>query len=88
MDCYTERAAKASKYKNPINDVGVTVVYGYDNPQKLTESTGLAFEKEYDMTPQTYVNELQGMEKIIFEKLFAGKIAKAMYKMYEFKSGR
>ena len=88
IDCYTERAAKASKYKNPINDVGVTVVYGYDNPQKLTESMGLALEKEYDMTPQNYVDELQGMEKIIFEKLFAGKIAKAMYKMYEFKSGR
>jgi len=28
MDCYTEFAAKATKYKNPINEVGVTVVYG------------------------------------------------------------
>ena len=88
MDCYTERAAKASKYKNPINDVGVTVVYGYDNPQKLVENTGLIFEKEYDMTPKKYVDELQGVEKRIFEKLFAGKIAKGMYKMYEFKSGK
>lgn len=26
MDCYTEFAAKASRYKNPINDVGVTRV--------------------------------------------------------------
>lgn len=86
MDCYTERAAKASKYKNPINDVGVTVVYGYDNPQKLAENTELIFEKEYNMTPKKYVDELQGVEKRIFEKLFAGKIAKAMYKMYEFKT--
>lgn len=30
MDCYTEKAAKVSKYKNPINDVGVMIVYGYD----------------------------------------------------------
>lgn len=40
MDCYTEHAAKASKYKNPINDVGVTVVYGYDNPQGLVKKSG------------------------------------------------
>ena len=84
MDCYTERAAKASKYKNPINDVGVTLVYGYDAPHELAEHTGFVFEKEYDMTPQNYIDELQGMEKTIFQKLFAGKIAKAMYRMYEF----
>lgn len=84
MDCYTERAAKASKYKNPINDVGVTLVYGYDAPQELAEHTGFVFEKEYDMTPQNYIDELQGMEKTIFQRLFAGKIAKAMYRMYEF----
>ena len=86
MDCYTERAAKASKYKNPINDVGVTLVYGYDAPQELAEHTGFGFEKEYDMTPQNYIDELQGMEKTIFQKLFAGKIAKSMYRMYEFKT--
>lgn len=84
MDCYTERAAKASKYKNPINDVGVTVVYGYDNPQELALKSGLVFKEEYDMTPSKYIDELQGMEKKIFKNLFAGKIAKAMYRMYEF----
>ena len=86
MDCYTERAAKASKYKNPINDVGVILVYGYDAPQELAEHTGFVFEKEYDMTPQNYIDELPGMEKTIFQKLFAGKIAKSMYRMYEFKT--
>lgn len=85
MDCYTERAAKASKYKNPINDVGVTVVYGYDNPQELARKSGLVFEKEQSMTPSKYIDELQGMEKAVFKHLFAGKIAKAMYRMYEFK---
>lgn len=84
MDCYTEKAAKVSKYKNPINDVGVTVVYGYDNPEGLAEKSGLSFVKEYDMTPSKYIDELQGMEKTIFKKLFAGKVAKAMYRMYEF----
>ncbi len=83
MDCYTVRAAKASKYKNPINDVGVTEVYGYDNPQKLAEQSGLLYVQEHSMTPEKYTNELQGVEKAIFQKVFAGKIAKAMYRMYE-----
>jgi len=84
MDCYTEKAARISKYKNPINDVGVTDVYGYDNPQEMAEKSGLSYVKEYDMTPQKYINELRGIEKIIFKKLFAGEIAKSMYRMYEF----
>lgn len=86
MDCYTECATKASKYKNPINDVGVTVVYGYDNPQKLAMETGYVFEKEHCMTPQKYIDELRSMEKIIYQNLFAGKIDKSMYRIYEFKS--
>ena len=84
MDCYTEKAAKVSKYKNPINEVGVTTVYGYDHPEQLAQQSGVRFMKEHDMTPQIYIDKLQGMEKKIFKKLFAGKIAKAMYRMYEF----
>lgn len=85
MDCYTVRAAKASKYKNPIHDVGVTIVYGYDDPQALAAKTGYLFEKEHCMTPQKYSEELHGMEKPIFQTLFAGKIARSLYRMYEFK---
>ena len=84
MDCYTEKAANVSKYKNPINDVGVTVVYGYDHPEELAKKSGLVFEKEYDMTPQKYIDELRGMERIVFKNLFAGKISKSMYRMYGF----
>lgn len=85
MDCYSVRAAKLSKYKNPINDVGVTEVYGYDEPQVLARASGLVFEKAHCMTPQKYIDELQGMEKSIFKHLYAGKIAEATYKMYEFR---
>ena len=85
MDCYTDFAAKASKYKNPINEVGVTVVYGVDDPHTLEEGTDLYYVKEHDMTPDTLVNELSGMEKAIFKKVFAGSFAKKMYRMYEFK---
>ena len=83
MDCYTTLAAKASQYKNPINDVGVTQVYGLDEPRDL-ECKGLAFVKEHDMTPDVFINELEGMEKAIFKKLYSGGIAKKMYRMYEY----
>ena len=83
MDCYTTFAAKASKYKNPINDVGVTVVYGLDEPRKL-ESSNFKFVKEHEMTPTYLINELKGIEKSIFKKLYAGSVSKKMYRLYEY----
>ncbi len=93
MDCYTTKAAKVSKRKNPINDVGVTVVYGLDEPIKFSENvrgekealSAFKFIKEHDMTPEEKINELKGMEKFIFKRLFAGKFSKSLYRMYEFK---
>lgn len=84
MDCYSVFAAKASKYKNPINDVGVTQVYGIDDPTLLVRGTPLHFRGEKEMTPGSYIEELSGKEKTIFKKLYAGKMAKKMYKLYEF----
>ena len=83
MDCYTEFAAKASRYKNPINDVGVTEVFGMDDP-KLLENSGLTFLQERTMTPDDMIDELQGMERAIFKKLYAGAIAQKMYRLYEY----
>ena len=83
MDCYTEFAAKASKYRNPINDVGVTEVYGMDEP-KLLEKSGLRFRQEMDMTPPELIDQLQGIEKTVFRKLYAGSIARRMYRLYEY----
>ena len=84
MDCYTEFAARASKYKNPINDVGVTKVYGLDDP-KVLERSGLSFVCDRDMTPPDLIDQLTGMEKVIFRKLYAGSVAQKMYRMYEFR---
>jgi len=84
MDCYTEFAAKASKYKNPINDVGVTQVYGFDVPENLNIPDGVTFVKEHSMTPDYLVAQLQGMERSIFKKLYAGKAAQKMYRLYEY----
>lgn len=85
LDCYTTFAAKASKYKNPINDVGVTQVYGVDESKVLEEGTGLLFVKEHEMTPVKLVDHLRGIEKVIFKKLFGGNLAHKMYRMYEYK---
>ena len=84
MDCYTDFAVKMSKYKNPVKDVGVSKVYGLNNPNLLNES-GIKFIKERQMTPNKYINQLKGVEKFIFSKLYAGNISKKLYKLYEFK---
>ena len=75
MDCYTELAAKATKYKNPINDVGVTRVYGLDDPLVLTEETGFRYLRDCEMTPTDLIDQLQGMERRIFRKVYAGSFA-------------
>ena len=84
MDCYSAFAAKMSKYKNPINDVGVTAVYGIDDPYIL-DNTDLRFAVEHNMTPQELIDELTGTEKKIFQKLYAGSFSKKLYKLYEYK---
>lgn len=88
MDCYTTRAASASKYKNPINDVGVTEVYGLDEPKLLEDKTGLRFIGEFDMTPPEMINELKGAEKFIFKHVFGGRFSKGMYRMYYFQTAK
>ena len=83
MDCYTTFAAKASKVKNPINDVGVTQVYGLDDP-KVLETKKLHCVCEREMTPADLITELPKGAQWIFRKLYAGGIARKMYRMYEF----
>ena len=87
MDCYTEFAAKASRVKNPINDVGVTQVYGLDDP-RILEGNGFTFAHEHEMTPADLVDELHGLKKGIFKALYAGGIAKKMYRLYEYRGSR
>ena len=79
MDCYTTFAAKATKYKNPINDVGVTTVYGMDDPNAI-----LGFIREHEMTPDDLIGQLHGLERRIFCRVFAGSFSKKLYRMYEY----
>ena len=83
-DFYSVFAAKMSKYKNPINEVGVSTVYGVDDP-RLFEAGGWRFAKQHNMTPQRLIGELHGLEQTIFKRLYAGDFSKKLYKMFEYK---
>lgn len=85
MDSYTVFAAKATKYKNPINEVGVTQVYGFDDPELLTGTTGLTFVREHDLTPEELIARLPKGEQGFFRLCFAGRAAKKIYRLYEYK---
>jgi O-methyltransferase involved in polyketide biosynthesis len=85
MDSYTTFAAKASRFKNPINEVGVTKVYGIDDPTEISRS-GLRFLCEREMTPSHLIAELPKSDRPIFSRLYAGKTSSKLYKLYEFES--
>lgn len=84
-DFYTEFAAKASKYKNPIKAVGAEIVSGMDSPYELLLNRGTDFVKEWDMTPPALINLLPQKDRAIFRKVFAGSFSKKLYRMYQYK---
>ena len=84
MDCYTELGAKLSKYRNPVSEVGVSKVYGVSDPAALIEGTSCQFIKEHAMTPSALIDELQGLERWIFKTLYGGRIARKLYRTYEY----
>ena len=83
MDVYTEFGVKASNYKNPVKDVGVTRLYGIDNIETIISGLRIRFVKEHSFTPKALVNELAPMEKLFFNMLFTGKLYSKIYRLYE-----
>ena len=83
MDVYTEFGVRASKYKNPVNDVGVTKLYGIDDMGSIIDGLQLRFVKEHSFTPAALVKELAPIERIFFKLLFTGKLYRRIYRMYE-----
>ncbi len=86
MDVYTEFGAKASKHKNPVNDVGVTKLYGIDHIQDISGGLLIRFKTEHTFTPKRLVNELKPLDRLIFRILFTGKLYRKIYRLYEFES--
>ena len=84
MDCYTVLAAKVSKYKNPVNEVGVTQLYGVDAPRELERGNGLLFRREHEMTPAELIDKLPGGDRTFLALLFAGGAVKKIYRLFGF----
>ena len=84
VDAYTSFAAKISKLRNPIREVGVTEVYGVDGPSAY-QTQKITFAKEHTMISEKYINELKGFERFVFDKLYAGTFSKKLYRLFEYK---
>lgn len=83
MDVYTMFGAKASKFKNPINDVGVTKVFGIDDIDGLLAGLKTHCIKEHSLTPENLVNEIPPRDRRIFKMLFTGKLYRKIYRLFE-----
>ena len=83
MDVYTEFGAKASRYKNPVNDMGVTELYGIDDVKALLDDTRIKLKAEHSFTPDHLINELKPFERVFFRTMFAEKIYRRIYRLYE-----
>lgn len=84
MDAYTELGAMLSKWKNPIADVGVKTVYGMKRPSDILGESRVSYARERSMTPPRLVHQLAGFDRLFFRHLFAGGIAKRLYRMHEY----
>lgn len=85
MDVYTEFGAKASRYKNPVDDVGVTELYGIDDVQSVLKDTKIKCKGEHSFTPDALVNELKPLERVFFRAMFSEKLYRKIYRLYELK---
>lgn len=85
-DCYTAFAAKASRRRNPVREVGVTTVYGLEDPSTLEDGTGFAFTTAHRLTPPDLIDELTGLEKRIFKTVYAGRMSDKLYRLYEYRT--
>lgn len=84
LDSYTVFAAKATRYKNPINSVGVTEVHGFDDPREL-DTAHLTFFAEHDMNPEDLVRQLPQKDQGIFRLVYGGKLARKICRLYEYR---
>lgn len=86
MDIYTNFGAKASKYKNPVNDLGVTTLYGVDDIGALVSGLRIHFKQEHSFTPANLVDALNGFDRAFFKLLFTGSLYKKIYRLVELTS--
>ncbi len=83
FDAYSKKGVKASKIKNPVNQMDAKVKYGIDN-----ENEFLSLNKNLEYIATHLIkkedNNLHGLTKLVFNNLYCGKISQSIYKIYEF----
>ena len=83
---YYSFAAKLSRYKNPVNEVGVTTLYGIDAPMMLTSQTLLKLKQEHTLAPTYLIDELRGFDRAFFKMVFSDRMVRRFYRLYEFET--
>lgn len=84
FDAYSKKAVKASKYKNPVNQMNAKIKWGMDLPEDFNKlNNNLEFVNSYLIKYKE--EKLKGLTGLIFNKLYCGKISQSYYKIYEFK---
>lgn len=83
MDVYTQLAARLSRHRNPVNDLGVTMLYGVDDMQGLVQGTRMHVVCEHAMAPKPLVDSLPGIERWVFKMLFPQNLYRKFYRLYE-----
>ncbi len=49
----------------------------------FAHAAGYHLVRELSITPDYLVNEFEGADKLLFRMLYAGRIAKSIYRLYE-----
>lgn len=83
MDVYTVFAARASKYKNPVNEVGVNTLYGIDGIDDVIKDTPVRFVREHSFTPAYLVEALPKAERLFFRMMFVNRLYGRIYRLLE-----
>lgn len=82
MDVYTTFAAKASRFINPIKDVGASVSSGIDSPHILEANECIRVISGLSLTPKEKINELSGFDRWFFRLMFAGRATDKIYRLF------
>ena len=83
MDVYTEFGARISKYKNPVNDVGVNILYGISDIRSVIRGLRIEPVAEHTFTPTALIDELPFAERFFFKLFFTGRLYRKIYRLYE-----
>jgi len=84
FDAYSKKAVKYSKIKNPVKQMNASIKWGMNNQNDFIKlNQNLEFSRVYLI--KSNEKSLKGITKYIFEKIYCGKIAESLYKIYEFR---